>query len=167
MQPHFDSVVPISSLWHKDVPLKVVLFVWCMFRDRLSIKDNLLRRHVIDTDAQLCVGGCGAMETSCHLLFHCNFFGSIWHYIFRWLGIATVSPFDAANHFTQFSFVCGVARTWVSMLQVIWFASVWEIWKERNNRLFNGKDCSIMQVVEKIKSHTFMWLKNKFHNLVA
>jgi len=25
-QPHTDSAVVLSSLWHKDVPLKVVLF---------------------------------------------------------------------------------------------------------------------------------------------
>jgi hypothetical protein len=52
-----------------------------------------------------------------------------------------------------------------AILQVIWFATTWEIWKERNNRLFNGKDSSIHQVVDRIKLLAFMWLKEKFHFL--
>jgi len=64
-----DIAVPASSLWHKDVPLKVVLFVWRLFRDKLPTKDNLFRRHVIAFDAQSCVGCCGEVETSSHLFF--------------------------------------------------------------------------------------------------
>ena len=37
----------------------------------------------------------------------------------------------------------------------------WEIWKERNNRLFNGKERPVYKVVDKIKSLAFMWLKAK------
>jgi len=33
------------------------------------------------------------------------------------------------------------------------------------NRVFNEKKCSIQQVVDKIKSTTFMWLKGKYINL--
>jgi len=94
-----DLVVHVSSLWHKDVPLKVVLFAWRLFRDRLSTKDNLFRRQVIDFDAQACVGECGEMETSSHLLLHCDIFGSVWYFILRWLGIYSVMPYDVSSHF--------------------------------------------------------------------
>jgi len=160
-----DLAMPASYLWHKDVPLKVVLFVWCLFRDRLPTKDNLFRRHVIAFDAQSCVGGCGEVETSSHLFFHCNLFGSVWNHILRWLGLSAVWPYDVANHYYQFGFICGVAKSRRSILQVIWFATVWKIWKERNNRIFNDKICSIPQVVDKIKFLTFMWLKGKYVSL--
>ena len=39
--PPLTLSVPIASLWHKDVPLKVVLFAWRLFQDRLPTKDNL------------------------------------------------------------------------------------------------------------------------------
>lgn len=55
-QPPFVSMVAVSSLWNKDVPLKVVLFAWRMFRDRLPTKDNLLRRGVIPGCVLLAVG---------------------------------------------------------------------------------------------------------------
>jgi len=82
-QPPIELPVTASSLWHKDVPLKVVLFAWRLFRDRLPTKDNLHRRGVLDQASMLCVLGCGLTETSNHLFLHCNIFGSIWHFINR------------------------------------------------------------------------------------
>jgi hypothetical protein len=158
-QPPLVSSVDSSSLWHKAVLLKVVLFAWRLFRDRLPTKDNLLRRGVIDQASRLCVFGCGSLESSQHLFLHCNFFGSVWHLIYRWLGLSVVAPFQVSNHFTQFSGSGG------SILQAIWFAVVWEIWKERNNRLFNAKVCTVFQVVDKIKSLAFTWLKAKYISL--
>ena len=67
-----------------------------------------------------------------------------------------------SDHFNQFNFGGGNEKRWRSNLQVIWFATVWKIWKERNNKLFKGKECSITHVVDKIKSLAFMWLKAKF-----
>jgi len=46
-----DLAVPVSSLWLKDVSLKVTLFVWRLFRNRLPTKDNLFCRQIIDMDA--------------------------------------------------------------------------------------------------------------------
>ncbi|XP_039683850.1 uncharacterized protein [Medicago truncatula] len=48
------TTVITKAHWHKDVPLKVVMFVWRLFRDRLPTKDDLFRRGVIATDARLC-----------------------------------------------------------------------------------------------------------------
>jgi hypothetical protein len=56
-QPHVDSPVAIASLWHKDIPLKVGLFAWRLFRDRLPTKDNLLRRGVINHAFRVCETG--------------------------------------------------------------------------------------------------------------
>jgi len=160
-----DKAMPVSSLWHKNVPLKVVIFAWRMFRDRLPTKDNLLRRHVINVDAQSCVGECGEMETSPRLFLHGDFFGSVWNFILRWLGINSVMSCDVSSHFNQFSFIGGAAKSKQYILQAIWFATVWQIWKERNNRVFNDKNCTLQQVVDKNKSTTFMWLKGKYTNL--
>jgi len=53
----------------------------------------------------------------------------------------------------------------MSIMHLIWYYTVWEILKERNNRLFNDKECSTSHIVDKIKSLTFMWLKAKFITL--
>ena len=159
------SPMDAFSLWHKDVPLKVVLFAWHLFWDRLPTKDNLLCLGVIDQASRLCVSGCGSLESSNHLFLHCNFFGSVWNFIHRWLGLSVAAPFQVSDHFNQFSCSGGTTKAHRSILQVIWFAVVCEIWKERNNSLFNVKECSVNQVVDKIKSLAFTWLKAKYISL--
>jgi len=57
------SSVAASSIWNKDVPLKVSVFAWWLFRDRLPTKDNLLSRRVIPLDSRLCVAGCGRIDS--------------------------------------------------------------------------------------------------------
>jgi len=126
-QPLIELPVAISSLWHKDVPLKVVLFAWQLFRDRLPTKDNLHRRGVIDHASTVCVAGCGLSESSNHLFLHYNIFGSVWHLIYRWLGIEAVVPYFVSDHFNQLSFNGGIAKKRRLIIQVIWFATVWEI----------------------------------------
>jgi hypothetical protein len=107
-----DLSVVVSSLWHKDVPLKVVLFAWRLFRDRLPTKDNLhCRGVIIDHASTVCVAGCGSSKSSNHLFLHCNIFGSIWHLIYRWVGISTVVPNYVLDHFNQFSLSGGNAKT--------------------------------------------------------
>jgi len=161
IQPQVELPVDVSSIWHKDVPLKVVVFVWRLFRDRLPTKDNLLRRGVINHDSRMCVVGCDFVESSPHLFLHCTIFGSVWHLIYSWIGVSVTNPFYVPDHFHQFGYSDGTGKKRRSILQVIWFATVWEIWKERNNRLFKGKASPVFQVVDRIKSISYMWLKAK------
>jgi hypothetical protein len=164
-QIHDDNVADVPSFWHKDVPLKVELFVWRLFSDRLPTKNNLHRQNVLDFEAQTRVDGCGIVETSNHLFLRCTLFGSVWNFISQWLGVVTVMPSDVKGHFDQFRHLGGASKSRQSLLQVIWCATMWEIWKERNNRIFNEKNSSIMQVVDRIKLLTFKWLKVKFASL--
>ena len=143
----------------------MVLFAWRLFRDRLPTKDNLFRRGVLDQNSLECVAGCGTVELSDHLLLYCNLFGFVYYLIYGWLGIYVAAPQSLIDHFTQFSYFGDASKVRQSILQVIWYATVWEIWKERNNMLFTDKTCSVIQVVDKIKSLTFMWLKAKFTTL--
>jgi len=77
-QVSVNNATLVPSLWHMDVPLKVVLFAWRLFRDRLPTKDNLYLRNVLVFDAQICAGGCRLPETTSHLFLLCNFFGLVW-----------------------------------------------------------------------------------------
>lgn len=65
------------NIWHKVVPLKINLFAWCLFQNRIPTSCNLLRRGLLQNQQHLCVGGCGCNEDINHLFSHCNFFGLI------------------------------------------------------------------------------------------
>jgi hypothetical protein len=40
-----------EAIWHKFVPLKVSICVWCLLRNKLSTKDNLVRRDIIPNES--------------------------------------------------------------------------------------------------------------------
>jgi len=53
-----------DAVWLKQVPMKISVFVWWLFRNRLPTKDNLVRRRVLHHDDLACVGGCGSHEST-------------------------------------------------------------------------------------------------------
>jgi len=71
------QLAPSNQIWHKEVSLKLMVFAWCLLRERLPTKDNLLRCGILHHDNQMCVGGCGMEETTYHLFLTCPIFGTI------------------------------------------------------------------------------------------
>ena len=61
-------------------------------------------------DNRMCVAGCGSVKSSHHLFLHYNIFGSVWHFIYSWLGIYAVIPAQVPDHFNQFSVGGGIAK---------------------------------------------------------
>ena len=117
------STVAVTTLWNKHVPLKVVLFAWRLFRDRLPTKDNLLRRGVIPYDSRLCIAECNTVETSTHLFLHCPTFGAVWYLLLRWLGFSIALPLGVVDHFNQFSLDGGNVKARGAILHAIWFVT--------------------------------------------
>ena len=141
----------VGDVWHNYAPLKVSLFAWRLFRNRLPTKDNLLRRQVLHSDNIACVGGCGSLENAEHLLLGCAFFSRVWTQVLLWLGLSYVAPVGCRDHYIQFGHMAGLPHLSHSFLQLIWLACVWTIWKERNNRIFNQMATSITMISDKVK----------------
>jgi len=62
-------------------------------------------------------------------------------------------------HFFQFTNYLGGLRARRSFLQLLWLLCVWLVWNERNNRLFNNYHTSITEIMDKVKFHSYQWLK--------
>jgi hypothetical protein len=133
------SVAAYNNVWHKLVPSKVSLFAWRLLKDRIPTRTNLVSRHVLQPSDNLCVGGCGNIESADHLFIGCNLFGSVWYLICLWLGISFVCPGLIVDHFTQFIHMAGLPRSTHGYFKVIWLAATWAIWKDRNNCAFKNK----------------------------
>jgi len=95
-------MVPAPLLWRKDIPLKVSVFAWRIFHNRLPTKENLFRRGIFQHDAQMCVTGCGLVESYVHLFLHFNVFGQVWQLVRHWFGVSSVDPATVVDHFHQF-----------------------------------------------------------------
>jgi len=116
-----------DAVWLKQTPLKVSIFVWRLFRNRLPTKDNLIRRRALHHEDIYCIGGCGCPETTNQLFFNCDIFGIVWHHVYQWLGVSFISPNASCDHFHQFGHMAGLPRATHSFFKVIWHACIWTV----------------------------------------
>ncbi|GAU15336.1 hypothetical protein TSUD_04050 [Trifolium subterraneum] len=148
-----------SLIWHPQVPLKVSILAWRLLRDRLPIKENLVTRGILSSEAHFCVSGCGAVESAQHLFLSCSTFSSLWPLVSSWVGSLLVDTLTISDHFVQFTQSAGGTRGRHSFMQLIWLVSVWVVWNERNSRLFSGSANSLQHMLDKIKTFSYRWLK--------
>lgn len=81
------DVISLYLLWRQEVPLKVAVFVWRLFHNRLPTKVNLFWRGIVAHESKLCVGGCGSLEIENYLFLECNVFGTIWKLVQNWMTV--------------------------------------------------------------------------------
>jgi len=151
----------VDDVWHRSIPSKVSLFVWRLLRDRLPTKNNLARRRVLQPTDTACSAGCGESETAFHLFLGCDIYSSLWLLVLHWLSISSALPGEIRHHYVHFIHLASLPRLSHHYLRIIWFASVWVIWKERNNRTFNNVTLHPSVLLEKVKLNSFLWIKSK------
>jgi hypothetical protein len=151
-----------SFLWLRAVPLKVNLFVWRLFRNRLPTKDNLYRRGAIDESQLMCAALCGVTEDIDHLFFRCDVYGRIWLLVSNWLGIDSVFNGNISTHSSQFCGIGGFSKNIRTVFIIIWIAVLFVVWKDRNNRIFHNKSDQLVALAEKVKLQTYWWLKSHY-----
>ncbi|PNY00278.1 cytochrome p450 [Trifolium pratense] len=105
--------------WHKQIPLKVSVLSWRLFRNRSPTRDFLALRNIIHQEAQFCVTGCGGLEATQHLFLSCPVFASLWNSIQAWIGIQTTDSDQLQDHLVQFVHSSGGLRACRSFLQLV------------------------------------------------
>jgi len=151
----------IDDVWHKHIPSKVSLLVWCILRNRIPTKDNLVARGVLPSTDLLCALGCDIIESVTHLFLQCTLSADVWDLVWHWLGISFVHDGELRHHFIQFTRMAGMPSYSHLFFRIIWFVTIWVLWKERNNWAFQNTGSTSFVLTEKVKLHSFFWLKSK------
>jgi hypothetical protein len=107
-------------IWHKHVPVKVSLLAWRLLRSRFPTKSNLMARVIISLEAQLCVSGCGEVETAQHMFVSCTIFRELWHLVRGWIEVSGADSFAIHDHFHQYIYLLGGSATQRSFMQLLW-----------------------------------------------
>lgn len=81
--------------------------------------------------------------------------------VLKWLGIYFVHSSELQHHFNQFTKMGGMPRYSHLFFKIIWFATIWMIWKERNNRVFQNTVSTPYSLLERVKVNSLLWLKFK------
>jgi hypothetical protein len=146
-------VVPIDNnkkIWKMKIPLKIKIFAWYLRRGVILTKDNLVRRNW--TGSKTCVF-CSHDETIKHLFFQCNFARSIWSIIQVASGL--YPPRSVANIFGNW--LHGIDSKFRILLRVGAIAIIWSLWLCRNDKVFNDKNCSLLQVIYRCTGILRLW----------
>lgn len=151
---------PTYHRWsHKDILLKVNIFVWRLLRNHLTTTNNLVKWRLLQPSATLCAGNCGKEKDINHLFLSCDFFGKVWTGTYNWLCLTTVHPAQVSDHLLQFG--GGFSKSSCTVLRSIWLTCVWTIWHEKKFKSFKTKGEISSASPWKNKATIFLMAKGK------
>lgn len=103
--------------------------------------------------------GVGRPNLHLILFLHCDIFGSLGQHVRSWIGVSGAVPQSLCAHFIQFTNYLRGSKARRSFLQLLWLLCVWLVWNERNNMLFKNVQTPITKLSDKVKYHSYWWLK--------
>ncbi|XP_050217654.1 uncharacterized protein LOC126668506 [Mercurialis annua] len=124
------------AFWHWNLPPRIKFFCWLVIRDRVLSKASLVSRGIIPINLIGCTV-CNISETTFHILCHCSYAWKFWSCILAKCDIVWVSPAKIDSFFELWISFCHSSHK--DLWRLIWFMGIWELWKARNNRVFNDK----------------------------
>jgi hypothetical protein len=149
----------LASIWKAWAPPKCKFFAWLVFQNRVWTSDRLARR---DWDHSPSCPLCRTtMETAHHLISDCCYTRRIWTQVAFWTGQPNLKPTEWIQSATPLEWWANITAT----LDIPFKASsslallvTWEIWKERNDRIFNHRESSVATTLAKIRSESSIWI---------
>ncbi|KAK9000736.1 hypothetical protein V6N11_081224 [Hibiscus sabdariffa] len=128
-------------VWSKLAPPKVEAFLWKTIKGTLPVGTELLKHNINVPWSGKCILCSREAETVSHLLCHCHVASEVWQKWCEVWNICLVMPGDLS----------GFLRWWNSQptfpsLKAVWkmifYETIWTIWRCRNEALFNAKYCN-------------------------
>uniref|UniRef100_A0A251VEZ9 Putative reverse transcriptase domain-containing protein n=1 Tax=Helianthus annuus TaxID=4232 RepID=A0A251VEZ9_HELAN len=148
------------------VPLKVRIFVWRLELNRLPTKDELQKRQV-QLPNNLCVLCDVSAESTLHLFTGCGCSFGVWIAIGAWCKLDPIYAFDVSD---LLQLGLGSRNKKASkIIQGIVMVTMWVLWNGGNEKIFQGKEAQVVELVAKVKSLSFLWLRSrsKFNNCLS
>ena len=147
-----------QTIWKAWALPKCKFFAWLVTQDRVWTSDRLMRRGWPQSPAcPLCRN---APETALHLLAECRYTKRVWNLIADWLAQPTLRPevWRQSDHifhwWTNITSCEHMPRKGIRSLAIL---VIWEIWCERNARVFRKRETSAPGLLAKIKSEAGAW----------
>ncbi|KAG8060373.1 hypothetical protein GUJ93_ZPchr0002g26796 [Zizania palustris] len=122
-----------NVVWGLKVPLKIKIFLWLAYKNKILTRDNLVKRGW-KGDIKNCVFCCRE-ESVQHLFFDCSVAKFIWRMVYTCFNIG---PFADMKHVWDTWF--GKLNKRVRNVVGVGLAAVfWSVWRSRNDACFQNK----------------------------
>jgi hypothetical protein len=125
----------LNSIWKSKCLPKLRVFTWLLVHDRLNTKDIMQRKNWHIEDGPACILCANdELETRDHLFFNCTFAHECWTTI----GIVWDSNLPISDRI-----IIARAAFRGPCFMEIFACAAWNIWKERNDFIFNHQPHSL------------------------
>lgn len=162
------SIVEINDrktfkwIWDNVAPFRVQCFTWMVKLGKIKTGDFLLSVGIIQQQQQALCKFCGVwMESINHSFLHCPSVWSVWCLLLDWWGTQWVTPSNVDSLFLWWR-SCRIKNN----LRMIWncipLATLWSIWKMRNEFIFQNKGLNWEELADLIKLRVAFWVKSKW-----
>lgn len=140
--------IPTQLCWDPAGLPKAGFFLWLAVQNRILTSDRLRRFGIAGpTRCPLCKAECEDMN---HLLYECSYSRNCWEWLVRNLDWS--SPFPRVFKTFIMNWPHNICK---GIYSKIWNISpaiiAWEIWKERNRRIFKNTEMEINSLITKIE----------------
>jgi hypothetical protein len=128
----------LAAIWTTWAPPKCKFFAWLILQDRVWTSDRLARRHWDHNP--VCPLCRTTPEMAIHLLAECRYTHRVWSLLVTWIGSQFPPPtrwMPSASTSDWWLQITTVPDTPRKGLRSMTLLVSWEIWKERNNRIFD------------------------------
>jgi hypothetical protein len=139
-----------DKLWKLKIPLRIKVFGWYLRKGVVLTKDNLAKRNW--HGSKKCVF-CHQDETIKHLFFQCRLARSIWSVI--QVASTLFPPRSITNIFGNW--LNGIDNRFKKHIRVGAIAFIWSLWLCRNDKVFNDKNSSFLQVIYRATGTLRLW----------
>jgi hypothetical protein len=144
-------------VWKSKCIPRIKFFAWLILVDRLNTKDMLRRRHFHVLGGTACIMcNTGEQETIVHLFFECPFAISCW----AKLGI----NWDTNQHLFDRLIETRSTQNVPCLTEAI-LTAAWELWKVRNDKVFQRHEPTLQRWIANFKSQCLLQSVRFKHDL--
>nr|XP_043621261.1 uncharacterized protein LOC122592993 [Erigeron canadensis] len=149
----------LATSWNKIMPRKVNIHAWRVVKDRIPTRFNLWFRGV-HHNSLICPTCGNGIETIFHVFSECYMAKRVWYSIRKWLSLDIPLHYDPVN---LLSYVENMdkAKAIKEFVIIIIFNVWWELWKFRNDIVFNPSKKRDVILVDAIINSSFFWFRNR------
>ncbi|GJS76528.1 RNA-directed DNA polymerase, eukaryota [Tanacetum coccineum] len=142
--------------WINCIPIKVNIFAWKMFLDRLPTRSNLARRNVV-LSSVLCPICDVYPEDMNHLFFKCSMTRDITRLVCRWWDLGE-SSFSSYGEWLSFFKSIRLTSKLKIILEGVFYTMWWCLWSFRNRLLFAPTNPRKDSLFDDIVLLSFNWI---------
>ncbi|CAN6171901.1 unnamed protein product [Urochloa humidicola] len=139
-----------NAIWTAKTEGKHRFFTWLLVQQKILTADKLIARHwPCDPICTLCDQ---EQETAAHICLHCVYAQQVWVLVAKWTdNLVQVPPRTGSVEDWWNSSLCGLPKKTKQQRATIMMYTTWNIWKERNRRIFEQVAASPQRMLASIK----------------